>query len=176
MLDERKPVRDRQTTTTDGRTQYNLPEGASFVPRDTLTDDRGSLWVLYDPRFLADDRPLTYTYALTCRPGKAKGWAVHKLHDDRYSHIAGEVLVVLYDGREDSPTYGLVSEVPLTPHNRGVLTIPVGVWHAMTNLGTTDAILSNAPTELYDYENPDKYRLPIDSPEIPYTFRNQFGW
>ena len=176
MSEEGQQTRDGQTTTTEGEILMSLPHGATFRPVPTHIDERGMLWVLCDPRW-EDESPLTYTYVTTCRPGMAKGWALHKEHNDRYSLISGEILVVLYDDREDSSTRGLVSEIALSPHHRGTLTIPVGVWHAMKNLGATDAVVANCPTKLYDHANPDKYRLPIDSSEIPYTFRTSTqGW
>ena len=32
------------------------------------------------------------------------------------------------------------------------------------------------PTRPYDHANPDKYRLPIDTPLIPYSFGDAKGW
>jgi dTDP-4-dehydrorhamnose 3,5-epimerase len=48
--------------------------------------------------------------------------------------------------------------------------LPAGVWHGLQNLGSTDALVINCPTKAYDYEDPDHYRLPFDSPEIPYQW------
>ncbi len=48
--------------------------------------------------------------------------------------------------------------------------IPSGVWHGLQNLGASDALIVNCPTRAYDYEDPDHYRLPYDSPAIPYSW------
>lgn len=40
------------------------------------------------------------------------------------------------------------------------------VAHSL-NIGATDALVINCPTNAYSYEDPDHYRLPYDSPEIP---------
>ncbi len=48
--------------------------------------------------------------------------------------------------------------------------VPPGVWHGLQNLGPSDALILNYPTDPYDYENPDHYRLPWDSSEIPYVW------
>ena len=32
------------------------------------------------------------------------------------------------------------------------------------------------PTRLYDYAAPDKHRLPLDTPLIPYSFGDATGW
>ena len=45
--------------------------------------------------------------------------------------------------------------------NRALLVIPRGVYHAVQNIGITDAIFVNMPTRPYDHEDPDKFRLPL---------------
>jgi dTDP-4-dehydrorhamnose 3,5-epimerase-like enzyme len=39
------------------------------------------------------------------------------------------------------------------------------------SLGDVDALVLNCPTEAYNYTDPDHYRLPYDSPEIPYVWK-----
>jgi dTDP-4-dehydrorhamnose 3,5-epimerase len=34
----------------------------------------------------------------------------------------------------------------------------------------------NFPTRPYDHASPDKYRLPLDTDEIPYEFEDPRGW
>jgi dTDP-4-dehydrorhamnose 3,5-epimerase len=48
--------------------------------------------------------------------------------------------------------------------------IPIGVWHGVQNVGTSDALMLNYPSGAYQYEDPDHYRLPWDSNEIPYRW------
>lgn len=143
-----------------------------------IGDDRGTILEYVDLRsdYWADGAP--YVYVGTTRPGRAKGWGMHREHKDRYLVIAGEMLVVLYDDREESPTRGTVQEFYLTRDGINQLTIPVGVWHAQFNPGTTDLIFANAPTEPYRHENPDKLRLPLENDHIPYTFDKArlLGW
>jgi dTDP-4-dehydrorhamnose 3,5-epimerase len=52
--------------------------------------------------------------------------------------------------------------------NRGLLTIPAGVVHAVVNVGTDEVRFVNMPTRPYDHERPDKFRPPPDTSEIPY--------
>lgn len=40
----------------------------------------------------------------------------------------------------------------------------------LQNLGSQDALVLNMPTHPYNYEDPDHYRLPYDTPEIPYSW------
>jgi len=51
------------------------------------------------------------------------------------------------------------------------IVLPPGIWHGLQNLGSTDALILNYPTHAYDYADPDHWRLPYDTDQIPYTFR-----
>ena len=171
-----EPIRDQATVTTEGTPLASLPHGVSFHPLTTHLDDRGWLCEIYDPRWGWSQDPLVYVYASALRPGVIKGWALHKEHDDRYFILTGELEVVLYDARPDSPTKGLVSKVYLSHYDRRLINIPAGIWHADYNIGQTEAVIINCPTTQFDHNNPDKYRLPLDTDEIPYKFNNPQGW
>jgi dTDP-4-dehydrorhamnose 3,5-epimerase len=54
--------------------------------------------------------------------------------------------------------------------------IPADVWHANRNLGETDVVVVNFPTIPYEHTDPDKYRLPLDKDQIPYTWSDLPGW
>ena len=171
-----QPVKDKQTVMADGTPLAHLPDGMSIRDAVLHTDDRGSLCEMYDPRWGFSDEPLVFAYFCTIRPGVVKGWAMHERHEDRYFLMSGVIELVLYDAREDSPTHGLVSKVYLSDQRRQLVNIPSGVWHADHNVGTTDAVIVNFPTIQYDHDAPDKFRLPLDTDEIPYTFENARGW
>ena len=88
----------------------------------------------------------------------------------------GQVRVVLYDTRKDSPTYGMVNEIYRSDLDRNVMVIPAFVFHAHQNVGSTDALFIGMPTRPYQHADPDVYRLPIDTDEIPYKFDTRMGW
>lgn len=140
----------------------------------THVDERGSVVELFDPRWGWHPDPLVFVYSFTIRPG-AKGWGLHKEHEDRYVLLQGEMEVVLYDERPDSPTNGLVSCVILSEYRRRLMNIPAGVGHADRNLGDKDVVV-NFPTIQCDHSSPDKYRLPLDTDRIPFRFENARGW
>jgi len=54
--------------------------------------------------------------------------------------------------------------------------IPAYVFHAHQNIGSADALFVSMPTRAYQHNDPDVYRLPIDTDEIPYQFDNRPGW
>jgi dTDP-4-dehydrorhamnose 3,5-epimerase len=171
-----QPVQDMQTATPEGELLAPLPEGVTFHEVTTHVDDRGTVCELYDERWDWHPDPLVFAYTFTIRPGKVKGWGMHKRHEDRYLLLHGEMEVVFYDERDDSSTSGLVASVVLSHHNRRLMNIPVGVWHATKNLGDTDLLCVNFPTIPYEHTDPDKYRLPLDTDQIPYTWSDLQGW
>lgn len=93
----------------------------------------------------------------------------HATYDDRLYFANGCAKVAFYDAREGSPTEGLVAVRFLGAHDRGLLVIPRGVYHAVRNVGANDLTFINMPTRAYDYASPDKYRLPEGSTAIPYV-------
>ena len=168
-------VRDAGTVDAEGRPLATLPDGVTFRDAITHPDDRGTVVELYDERWDWHPDPLVFAYSFTIRPGKIKGWGMHLEHEDRYFVLSGEMEVVLYDEREDSPTRGVVASVVLSHHHRRLMNVPTGVWHANRNLGSTDVVCVNFPTAPYDHANPDKYRLPLDTDRIPYSFEDRLG-
>ena len=167
--------KDQQTVSSEGKSLSKLPVGVTFKEIETHVDDRGSIFELFDSRWTWHTDPMVFSHVFTIRPGLIKGWGVHKKHEDRYCILFGEMETILYDGREDSETFGLVSKVYLTEFNRRLMNIPSGVWHADRNIGSKDLVVINFPTIPYDHKDPDKYRLPLDTDKIPYKFQNPIG-
>ncbi len=166
----RSGVPDRATVDSSGKSLARLPEGVSTRAAVLQSDDRGTVCEIFDLRWGWHAQPVVFSYFFTLRPGKVKGWGMHQAHDDRYFIMSGEMKVVLYDGRPDSPTHGLISEVVLSEWSRQLLSIPAGVWHANYNFGLKDAMALNFPTQPFDHAKPEKVRLPIDTDQIPYRF------
>ena len=170
-------VRDVQTVGADGRLLRRLTEGVVIRDIPTHTDERGSVFEVFDERWDAYPDPLTFSYCFTIRPGIVKGWNLHKEHEDRYCLLQGELELVLFDPRPESSTCGEVCRIVLSELQRRVVNIPKLVWHADYNIGARDALVVNFPTKPYDHASPDKHRLPIDTPLIPYSFpRARGGW
>jgi dTDP-4-dehydrorhamnose 3,5-epimerase len=160
-------VRDVETVSSAGERIEPLPAG--MVVRDLVThlDERGSVCELYDLRWAVNPDPVVFSYLFTIRPGAAKGWGIHHEHEDRYAFLSGELELAFFDAREDSATARQESRLVLSAHARKLLVIPRGVWHAERNIGQVDVQVVNFPTIPYDHVNPDKYRLPLDTDELP---------
>lgn len=170
------PVQDQQTVTPNGESIAKLPFGVSFHDLVTHVDERGEVCELLDPRWGWHKDPIVFVYSFMIRPGMIKGWGLHKKHEDRYCIFFGDLEVVLYDVRPDSPTQGMVSKIILSERRRQLMNIPANIWHADRNIGSKDVLVINFPTIQYDHSSPDKYRLPLDTDQIPYKFENPRGW
>jgi dTDP-4-dehydrorhamnose 3,5-epimerase len=167
--------RDRQMTTPEGVPVRRLTHGVAIRPLPTHVDQRGSVCELFDPRWRWHPDPMVFAYCFTIRPGVVKGWNLHREHEDRYALVQGEMALVLYDPRPESPTYREICTVTLSDKRRCLVNVPRDVWHADHNIGTTDVLVVNFPTMPYDHADPDKYRLPLDTDLIPYSFGRVIG-
>jgi dTDP-4-dehydrorhamnose 3,5-epimerase len=162
--------RDVPTVDAMGRPREVAIDGARLERLVPYSDHRGDLTQIMNSVSPIWKEPVAHSYHVTVRPGRIKGWGMHRFQSDRHYSFSGEGRMVLYDGREESPTHGEVAQVGFSDVARGVLYIPPGVWHAAQNTGTVDWHLINFPTRPYDYESPDKFRIDPHSGEIPFDF------
>jgi dTDP-4-dehydrorhamnose 3,5-epimerase len=168
--------RDRQTVRPDGTPTATPIAGVIVRPAITQLDERGEVCEIYNPAWSLTNAPIVYVYQALLRPGKIKGWVYHENQDDRLFVSMGTLKIVLFDRREGSPTEGLINEIHLSERNRGLLIIPRLVAHAVQNIGNTDALFVNLPTQPFNHQQPDKYRIALSSGEIPYSFDRGPGW
>jgi dTDP-4-dehydrorhamnose 3,5-epimerase len=118
--------------------------------------------------------PVVQVHVTTTFPYRMRAWGLHQRSTDRLFVVSGLVKIVVFDGRLDSPTYGCVNEFSVSDKNPGLLVVPPNLYHGWKNIGTTEAVIINMPTSMYNYEAPDALDLPWDSEAaariIPYCF------
>ena len=144
-------------------------DGVMVKQLRVLPDERGRLMEILredDEIFMRFGQ----VYLTTGYPGVVKAWHYHRIQFDHFCVVKGMMKVVLYDARDGSPTKGEVNEFFLGEHRPIVLRIPPLVYHGFKGLGEETAYVINVPTELYNYEAPDEYRLPPDTKQIPYDW------
>jgi dTDP-4-dehydrorhamnose 3,5-epimerase len=164
-------VPDVQTVTPQGVPTLSTIDGVIVRQPITHVDHRGALFEIYNGDPVEWPEPAVYVYQTSVFPGQIKGWARHEVKVDRYTLASGELLVLLYDGRPGSATEGVLQRVMLSPRAARQITIPVGVWHMIINLGSDEAQLVNLPTERYHHDKPDRILLPWDTDELPVDVR-----
>jgi dTDP-4-dehydrorhamnose 3,5-epimerase len=114
-------------------------------------------------------------YMTTNYPGVVKAWHFHKKQVDHVACVKGMIKLVMYDAREGSPTHGRINEFFLGEHNPKLVRIPQNVWHGWKGVAETESLIVNTTTELYDPSDPDEFRLPFDTEEIPYDWALKMG-
>ena len=164
-----RTVRDAPTVTSTGQRIARI-EGVEVARLAPHTDHRGSLTEVLNSASNFWREPVVHVYLFSIRPGRIKGWGMHKRQADRYLGVRGQVRVVLFDGRADSPTHGVYDQYYLGDELPTLVRIPPGVWHADQNVGTAEAAILNFPTVAYDPAEPDKYRIDPHSGEIPFDW------
>ena len=132
-------------------------------------DERG--WLMEILR--CDDEVFTQfgqVYLSTAYPGVVKAWHYHKLQTDNFTCVRGMMKVALYDAREDSLTYKALMELFTGEKNPILISVPPGIYHGFKAVGAETSYFVSIPTLPYNYEEPDEYRLPPDTDEIPYDW------
>jgi dTDP-4-dehydrorhamnose 3,5-epimerase len=149
-------------------------DGVAVEKLRVVPDERGRL-----TEILRSDSELFskfgQVYITTTYRGVIKAWHMHRVQDDNIACVTGMIKLVLYDGREESSTHGEIMELFVGERNPLLVHIPPGVFHGWKCIGEQDAFMLNVPTELYDYQDPDEFRLPEGSPEIPYDWEIKMG-
>jgi len=99
------------------------------------------------------------------RPGKTKGWVYHEHQHDRIVVSCGFLKWVLYDQREESPTFKMINEITMSERNRKLLLIPRRVVHAVHNIGacvhrkSRDDQMDGGGDKIGAEENDDRHPL-----------------
>ena len=132
-------------------------------------DERGCLMEIMRPDWDVFQK-FGQVYVTSAYPGVVKGWHYHKKQWDHFTCVRGMMKVALYDSRDGSPTKGVVNEFIIGERNPILVKIPPFVYHGFKCVGTEEALIVNVPTETYNYAEPDEFRLPADTKEIPYDW------
>jgi len=135
-----------------------------------IADERG--WLL---EILRSDweqfQKFGQTYITAAYPHVVKAWHMHKKQTDNMACVKGMVKLVLFDGRDESKTKNEINEFVIGEKNPLLVKVPQRVWHGFKAISEEYALIVNVPTELYNYKEPDEYRLPPNTDKIPYDWK-----
>ena len=151
-----------------------LIDGVQVKRLKVIPDERGRLMEI-----LRSDDPIFtrfgQIYMTTAYPGVVKGWHYHKVQNDHFAVLSGMLKLVLFDGREESETHGVINEFFLGLHNPILVKVPAGVLHGFKAVSETEAVVINVPTEVYDHSDPDEFRVDPHINDIPYDWDRKDG-
>jgi len=144
-------------------------DGVQVKNLKVVPDERG--WLMEILR--CDDEifeKFGQVYVTTAYPGVVKAWHYHKKQTDNFTCIKGMMKVALYDARPGSPSQGELNEFFIGEKNPLLIRVPPVVYHGFKAIGNETAFFVSIPTLPYDYGEPDEFRLPPDTSEIPYDW------
>jgi len=149
-------------------------DGLVIQPLKVVPDERGRLMEIMrrDDSFFSG---FGQVYLSTVYPGVVKAWHYHRIQDDRFTCVRGMVKAVLYDDREGSKTRGSLNVIYVGEFNPVLIVIPAGVYHGWKCVSDYEAYVINVPSEPYNREDPDEFRVDPHEGEIPYDWARKDG-
>jgi dTDP-4-dehydrorhamnose 3,5-epimerase len=149
-------------------------EGVIIKKLKVIPDERGRLMEI----LRADDemfKGFGQVYMTTAYPGVVKGWHYHKKQYDNMAVVKGMMKIVLYDSRPESATRGEINEIFAGEHNPVMVHIPPYVYHGFKCISAEEAVVVNTPTDVYNYREPDEFRVHPHENDIPYNWGRKDG-
>ena len=149
-------------------------DGVAAKTLNVIPDERGRLMEI----LRNDDDIFTQfgqVYMTTTYPGVVKAWHYHKKQEDFIACIKGMIKLVLYDDREGSPTRGQIDEFYVGDHKPRLVRVPRMVYHGWKCVSLDEALIINAPTMVYNYREPDEFRIDPHTNDIPYDWERKDG-
>jgi dTDP-4-dehydrorhamnose 3,5-epimerase len=162
--------KDRQSITSDWVPLMKTIDGVRIREVKNVPKSNGVLTEVFRTDWGLDEGIVQQVFQTTMVPGGLSAWHVHQLSTDRLFVSQGLLKIVLFDARESSPSQGCVSEFRFGSQRPALVVVPPGVWHGVQNIGGEPALLLNLVDRAYRYEDPDHWRLPPSTPQIPYSF------
>jgi dTDP-4-dehydrorhamnose 3,5-epimerase len=167
-------VAKHSAVNAEGDLRATLIHGVVFRPTRPVPHEDGHLTEVARASWEIIAKPIVQVHVTTTLPGRVRAWGLHRMSADRLFVASGLVTIVVFDGRNDSPTQGEVNVITVSERNPGLLLIPPDLYHGWKNIGTSEAIIINMPDRMYEYEQPDALDLPWDSNEarrlVPYRW------
>ncbi|MGQ9708733.1 MAG: dTDP-4-dehydrorhamnose 3,5-epimerase family protein [bacterium] len=140
------------------------------------TDSRGWLGETFRADWLSalgqpDFQPVMGYVSMTL-PGAVRGPHEHRFQTDWFGFLGpSDFLVLLWDNRDGSPSFGKHLKLTLGESNPALLIVPPGVPHGYKNIGQKPGLVHNYPNKLYRGWNRtaeiDEIRHEVD-PESPF--------
>jgi dTDP-4-dehydrorhamnose 3,5-epimerase len=162
--------KDRQSITSDWVPLIKTIDGVRIREVKNVPKSNGVLTEVFRTDWGLDEGIVQQVFQTTMVPGGLSAWHVHMLSTDRLFVSQGLLKIVLFDARESSPSRGCVNEFCFGTQRPALVVVPPGVWHGVQNISGEPALLLNLVDRAYRYEDPDHWRLPPATPQIPYSF------
>ena len=163
-------TKDQQSVDSKGKQSISLLDGVSKYEVPNIVTRNGITTEMFRPEWPVGPDHVRHMIHVQLRPDAISAWHMHEYQTDTFFVSRGSIKLVLFDDREESPTRGELNVFHLSRFRPIVLTVPPGVWHGLQNLENSESCFINYFDRPYSYEDPDEWRLPLDTEQIPYSF------
>lgn len=120
-------------------------EGVEQIPLRRIPDSRGRIVHFMrktDEAF--QDFDVQEVYFSWVYSGAIKAWHRHTEMTLNYAVLVGDIKLVLFDSRIDSPSYGELEEIYLGEHSpHGIIRVPPMIWNGFMAVGNANALVAN---------------------------------
>ena len=166
-------TKDQRSIASDWEPLRELIDGVKVKEIKNVPKENGFLTEMFRADWALDEGEVGQVFQVNLFPGGISAWHAHQFSTDRLFASHGLFKVVLFDARSNSRTHKLVNEFRIGPIRPTLIVVPPGVWHGVQNISKEPGGIVNIVDRAYAYEDPDHWRLPFDTPEIPYSFLKQ---
>jgi len=146
-------------------------DGVVIKPLRRIPDERGTIMKMLqstDEEF----EGFGEVYFSTVFEGVVKGWHLHEENVLFYAVPRGQIKLVLYDDRDDSPTRGELMELFVGERDYKLVRIPPRVWNGFKGIGPGESIVCDVTT--MTHEDDVMHRLdPHDNDVVPYDWAHK---
>ncbi|MDG1409399.1 MAG: dTDP-4-dehydrorhamnose 3,5-epimerase family protein [Acidimicrobiales bacterium] len=133
-------------------------------PLDVSREERDGFVQVYDSEWPVGIVPAQWN-AVRSSAGVLRGVHVHRRHDDYLLLASGRALIGCHDMRERSSTFGLTTQVELTPLSDAI-TIPHGVAHGFYFLEPSIHLYAVSHT----FDPNDELGCRFDDPDLGFSW------
>ncbi len=142
-------------------------DGVLIKPLKKFSDERGCVMHMLKNTD-AEFEKFGEIYFSIVYPGVIKGWHVHKEMTLNYAVIKGDIKLVLFDGREGSPTKGELQQIFVGEKNYCLVRVPPGVVNGFKGIGIEESIVANCATVAHSAN--EIVRIDPFTKDIPYNW------
>jgi dTDP-4-dehydrorhamnose 3,5-epimerase len=162
--------KDPQLVTREWQKLQSLIQGVVIREVLHVPGNQGVLTELFRTDWDPSAPPVAQVFQIRLFAGTISAWHCHLEMTDRLFVNQGLMKIVLFDDRDGSTTFGQINEFHVGDARPTLIVVPPRVWHGVHNLASSDGLYLNLPSVAYNYEDPDHFRLPYDTPDIPYSW------
>ena len=142
--------------------------GLVLKPLKQILDERGGVF-----HFLRNDSDtfngFGEAYYSKIAENVVKGWKYHSEIHQNFCVPYGAVELVIYDERNESPSYGNIEKVSLNDKDQYfLLSMPPKLWYSFKCISKDFALMANIIDQ--PHKPQEAKTLPIDTDEIPYKW------